>query len=473
MNNQSTIFIGMPAYNEERYIKSAIVALQKQTYKNWILFISDNQSSDNTSKICKYFSNIDERVVYYQQDENIGLMSNFEYVANIYINKYKNKYFMWAQSDDLWGEDFLKDCVFLLESNTVNGVAFSAMDNIDTYSRVVRQYESFNRFSSLKTWKNRLKYLLEPEILGKSNIFLGLYRYSVISDIMSRVGFSEMYSDYVIAYRIVSSSHLSVTNKVLFHKRSDSGNDKKKYITPIIHKSIRDSVFSVRTHFKLHCKYFMASQDFQGKISVVLVMIYRFPKSIKVSLVRLATLNYKLLKHTYDLFFNFYAGRLLGFLDYTKFLPEIKIDVGYGHAFSSSCISPSLKDLRVNICTDDGVESMAIYNTPHYKFINEYIKKGIECGAGCDGYTEYKKKFFKDLDIDNQVKTFKNIANDISNDFKDGSLNIVILIKKEVNRHNYKFSVIDGSHRLAILASLGINNTNCYFVDRIEGYENH
>ena len=47
----SFVFIGMPVYNGERFIKEAIGSIRNQTYNKWKLFISDNASEDGTGEI--------------------------------------------------------------------------------------------------------------------------------------------------------------------------------------------------------------------------------------------------------------------------------------------------------------------------------------------------------------------------------------------------------------------------------------
>ena len=49
------IDIIMPNYNKSEYLKEAINSVQSQTYKNWRLYIVDDNSSDNSSKILKSY----------------------------------------------------------------------------------------------------------------------------------------------------------------------------------------------------------------------------------------------------------------------------------------------------------------------------------------------------------------------------------------------------------------------------------
>jgi glycosyltransferase involved in cell wall biosynthesis len=59
------VFIGMPVYNGERFIKDALDSLCAQTYSNWNLFISDDCSTDSTEVICRHYAEKDKRIIYY------------------------------------------------------------------------------------------------------------------------------------------------------------------------------------------------------------------------------------------------------------------------------------------------------------------------------------------------------------------------------------------------------------------------
>ena len=52
-NNQSPkVTIGMPVYNGEKFLSNAIDCFLAQSYTNFELIISDDGSTDSTSKIC-------------------------------------------------------------------------------------------------------------------------------------------------------------------------------------------------------------------------------------------------------------------------------------------------------------------------------------------------------------------------------------------------------------------------------------
>lgn len=109
----STVSIGMPVYNGEKFIREAIDSLLAQTFVDFKLIISDNASTDGTAKICAEYARADNRIRYVRQQENIGAVKNFAFV----LNESSGKYFMWAAADDFWSADFLESNISFLERN--------------------------------------------------------------------------------------------------------------------------------------------------------------------------------------------------------------------------------------------------------------------------------------------------------------------------------------------------------------------
>lgn len=54
---ENTVAICMATYNGEKYIAEQIDSIVKQTYTDWLLFIRDDGSKDNTIEILKKIIN--------------------------------------------------------------------------------------------------------------------------------------------------------------------------------------------------------------------------------------------------------------------------------------------------------------------------------------------------------------------------------------------------------------------------------
>jgi len=103
--------IGLPTYNCENIIGNKIEELLKQSFKDYVLIISDNNSTDNTGKICESMSKKDNRIVFFQQDKNKGPFWNF----NFLLQKAQTNYFVMTTPDDILSKNFLESNINILE----------------------------------------------------------------------------------------------------------------------------------------------------------------------------------------------------------------------------------------------------------------------------------------------------------------------------------------------------------------------
>jgi glycosyltransferase involved in cell wall biosynthesis len=113
--------IGMPIYNEERFLEQALESLRSQNYKNFQILISDNASTDMTGEIAAKAAAEDDRITYLRADSNMGAAANFELV----LEKAEGDYFMWAAGHDVWSHDLIAESIAILEQNQSASVAFS------------------------------------------------------------------------------------------------------------------------------------------------------------------------------------------------------------------------------------------------------------------------------------------------------------------------------------------------------------
>lgn len=100
------VTLGMPVYNGESYLESALRGLQAQTWPHLEILISDNASTDGTEALCRRFAAADPRIRYLRQPENIGAARNFEFLAHAA----RGAFFAWCAHDDLRLPDFVAAC---------------------------------------------------------------------------------------------------------------------------------------------------------------------------------------------------------------------------------------------------------------------------------------------------------------------------------------------------------------------------
>lgn len=74
MTDNILISIVVPIYNVQEYLKKCIESILKQSYKNMEIILVDDGSTDESSKICDYYAEIEHRVIVIHK-ENGGLVS--------------------------------------------------------------------------------------------------------------------------------------------------------------------------------------------------------------------------------------------------------------------------------------------------------------------------------------------------------------------------------------------------------------
>ena len=152
------VTIGMPIFNEERFLKRTLDSLRAQSYENIQILISDNASTDGTGDIGSRVAGMDERITYFRVEENTGAAANFRRV----LDRAEGKYFMWAAGHDEWSEDLVAESVATLEANETASIAFATSfwidesgerDNRDTDYPDTRTMSLFSRFFTV-FWGN-------------------------------------------------------------------------------------------------------------------------------------------------------------------------------------------------------------------------------------------------------------------------------------------------------------------------------
>jgi hypothetical protein len=107
------VSIGLPVYNGDRYLRSALDSLVAQDYPDFEIIISDNASQDETEAICRDYAARNSRIRYYRAERNMGPVWN---AVQVY-QAARGEYFMLAAHDDLRHPQYLSRCVAELERN--------------------------------------------------------------------------------------------------------------------------------------------------------------------------------------------------------------------------------------------------------------------------------------------------------------------------------------------------------------------
>lgn len=211
--NQPLVSVGMPVYNGDHYLDSAINSILAQTFRDFELIISDNGSTDKTQEICRHYANLDSRIRYIRNEENLGAGWNFDRVAELATGKY----FKWACHDDLCAPEFLQECVEVLERDPSTVLAYPKSLIIDEHGSEIKKYEDYFHLQSPQPAKRFKSYLHLVRNGHLCHPFHGLIRRNVIAQLLPLGSYPS--SDLILLGKLVLYGKIYEVPSYLFYKR--------------------------------------------------------------------------------------------------------------------------------------------------------------------------------------------------------------------------------------------------------------
>jgi glycosyltransferase involved in cell wall biosynthesis len=137
LRKRHRVQLGLPVYNGEDYLEGALRSILAQTYSDFELLICDNASTDRTQAICRDYASSDDRIRYFRNAENLGLVRNFNRVFALS----DAEYFGFVSHDDDRAPTFVEKCVAALDRDPAVVLAMSHVQLIDYAGRPVAQYD--------------------------------------------------------------------------------------------------------------------------------------------------------------------------------------------------------------------------------------------------------------------------------------------------------------------------------------------
>jgi glycosyltransferase involved in cell wall biosynthesis len=118
-----TITIGIPVRNGARTLRQALDSCLRQTCRDIEVVVSDNASTDETSRIIEDYRRRDPRVRLLRQDLPVSMWENHRAT----FEAARGKYFMWGADDDILGDDWVGTLLGHLERNPDVGLAYGSL----------------------------------------------------------------------------------------------------------------------------------------------------------------------------------------------------------------------------------------------------------------------------------------------------------------------------------------------------------
>ena len=165
---QIKLTVAIPTYNRSALLKNAIDSVLQQTYKDFILLVLDNFSTDETEKVVKGIN--DKRIQYIKNETNIGWLNN----TNKAIELCETEYLIIFHDDDMMKPEMLENQIHVMENINIAVAAVNMeLMNEDRVSLnrnflQIKEDIHFNRFEYIESFYKKGIVLPCPSVMFRT-----------------------------------------------------------------------------------------------------------------------------------------------------------------------------------------------------------------------------------------------------------------------------------------------------------------
>ena len=122
----------IPTYNRIEYLKQSISSVRNQKFRNWILHIIDNSSTDGTQEYLNNLIKEDNRIIY-DRVSNKGIIA---FSRNFALKKAITDAVSFLDDDDIWYSNKLMDDYSILRER--EGLVYSRAHSFTDQKEFIR-----------------------------------------------------------------------------------------------------------------------------------------------------------------------------------------------------------------------------------------------------------------------------------------------------------------------------------------------
>ena len=207
-----TVSVCVPVYNYGRFIADCIESVLAQTFTEWELIICDDQSTDETWKICQEYTRKDNRIRCFRNATRLGMFQNFRRT----ITYASGMYFKPLCADDWLHPEYLEGCLALMKKYPTAGlVATNCIDtDIDGTPLASNYFLPREFFLGTKMIWREIVGL--GGIGGNSSFLIRRWAYEAVSGYDTRFRYA---ADHHLGLKLCLLGDFAYTNRPLFYGR--------------------------------------------------------------------------------------------------------------------------------------------------------------------------------------------------------------------------------------------------------------
>jgi glycosyltransferase involved in cell wall biosynthesis len=148
------VSIIIPTFNRESLILKTLESVQNQIFKNWVCYIVDDGSTDQSKLKIEEFIKDDKRFIFLERKQN--RKKGASTCRNIGLEHANTKYIQFLDSDDLMSENKIQEQIFLLENKDEYTLATSKWGTFNEEYRLYENLPSYSNFNNTALFLNAL-----------------------------------------------------------------------------------------------------------------------------------------------------------------------------------------------------------------------------------------------------------------------------------------------------------------------------
>lgn len=232
LHNNPLVCICIPNYNNESTLPETLDSLVNQTYKNIIIKVFDNASTDKSIDVLKVYEDKYSNIQVIQNEINIGGEANFTKCFDNADGKYTAVF----HSDDVYDLKIVEKQVDFLENNINCSAVATHSIFIDENSNIIGEHfippeikdSAFHIFNFIDFFKISLKYgniITCPSVMSKTELIMNTiqnwnfeeFKTSADFDVwlrLSKEGSLGFINEALVKYRMSNASYSYVNNRL-------------------------------------------------------------------------------------------------------------------------------------------------------------------------------------------------------------------------------------------------------------------
>lgn len=146
---EQSVAILMSTYNGEKYLEEQIESLLAQTYRNIIVYVRDDGSTDSTLAILERYRS--ERFIIFSEN-NIGVVGSFFELLKL---AGEHDYYAFCDQDDVWHVDKIENEIAVLVNKQIDpnkdiALCFTGIEITDAHLALKGRYPIWKRSPSFE-----------------------------------------------------------------------------------------------------------------------------------------------------------------------------------------------------------------------------------------------------------------------------------------------------------------------------------